>query len=307
MNSYKDIQERADKLLLRRGIHGHVAAERFVSDFKAYLIYFAAIRLGDANRTLELLENDENLTDSKILLSNFRCKLSEMISPLLREDPIFPELFKILLQNKGKGVGAGELALPLILAGYRFSNENDGIVTINGQSFKIEIKKDGASLSPVRRGITGQYEGLADDLNQKYWNGTKPGMKRKKLFENHVATVTDPKLYIDYLRELYIGCDTSDLAKKVIKVYKDADKFNSAVGHFALKEYKKVDEFSSIIIIDTGEEDGTKTKQERAKDPIIVCINDCNNIESLNLSFTPKMSRGGDSQALPDGYVNIHV
>lgn len=286
---YATIEARADLLLSRRGIAGHIAAKRFVSDFKAYLIYFSAIGIGSAETTLDLLENDHNLTNNQILNTNFKKRLDDLISPALRADPIFPRLFKILLNNKGKGVGAGELALPLILKGYRFSNDSDGILDTGK---KVEIKKNGASLKPVRRGIPGQYEGLADELNKKYFKGNKPGLMRKKPFQAHVDAVTDPSVYRDYLRELYVGCDTTALAEEVIKVYKNSEKFNTAVGKFALREYQKVDGWQNIIFIDDEKD-------------LIVNIIDIDKIDSLGLSFFPKMSRNNDSQAIADGYVNV--
>ena len=287
--NHQSIEARADLLLNRRGITGHTAAVRFVSDFKAYLIYFSAIGIGSAETTMDLLEDDRNLTDNSILKNNFKKRLSDLISPALRSDPIFPRLFKILLDNKGKGVGAGELALPLILSGYRFSNDSDGQLS-TGE--KVEIKKNGASLKPVKRGIPGQYEGLADELNRRYFKGTKPGMRLDRLFQAHLKAVKDPEVYRDYLRELYIGCDTQALAEEVIKVYQDADLFNTAVGKFALREYQRVDGWQNIIFID--DEKG-----------MIVNIKDLDKIDTLGLKFSPKMSRGNDTQAIADGYVNV--
>lgn len=284
-----DIEKRIDLLLAKRGISGHTAARRFQSDFKAYLIYFATSGPGTAESTLDLLENDANLTDDAVLKNNFKKPLAELISPALQADPIFPRLFDVLLDNKGKGVGAGELALPLILRGYRFSNESDGRLS-TGE--KVEVKKNGASLKPVKRGIPGQYEGLADDLNKKYFKGTKPGMRQPRLFDAHTEAVSDPAVYRDYLRELYIGCDTSALAEEVIRVYKDANKFNTAVGKFALREYQRVDGWQNIIFID--DEKG-----------LIVNIRDLDDIDFLGLRFSPKMSRGRDTQAIADGYVNV--
>lgn len=287
--SYTKIEARSDALFEKRGITGHTAADRCVKDFKAYLIYLDAIGKGKAADTLTLLENDKNLTDSKILNSNFRCTLDDLISPALRQDPIFPELFNILMDNKGKGVGQGELALPLILSGYRFSNDSDGVLD-NGA--KVEVKKNGASLKPVRTGLT--EKGLVDILNKKYWNNTVPGKRDKKLFEAHVKSVTDPKKYSDYFKELYVGCDIKELVKEVQKAYTDAEAFNTAVGKFALREYQKVDGWNNIIYIDAD------TRQ-------VVNIADPSNIDGLGLKFSPVMRRGKDTQAIADGYVNVSI
>ena len=287
----KELLNRADELLIKRGICGHVAAVRFASDFKAYLIYFQILGYGSADTTLTLLENEENLTDTSILNTNFRCKIDDLISPSLKADKIFMKLFDILLDNNGKGIGAGELALPLIFTNYRFSNSSDGEFGYDNK--KMEVKKNGASLKPVKTGLT--YNGLVDILNKKYFNGTVPGMKSKKLFERHISSIQDPSVYTDYLKELYVGCDTSELAKEVVGgAYKDPKAFNSALGKFALKQYKRIDNFNNIMYIDV----------EKRK---VVNIADVDNINGLDLKFTPKMRRGKDLQAIADGYVNVNI
>lgn len=286
---YADILTRADALLTKRGISGHTAADRFVKDFKAYLVYYDAIGLGNAEKTISLLEKDSNLTDSSILNTNFRCTLDDLISDELREDRIFPDLFQILLDNNGKGVGGGELALPLILSDYRFSNDSDGVF---GGNRKVEVKKNGASLKPVPTGLT--EKGLIDQLNKKYFKGTAPGKRAKKHFQKHLATVTDPSVYGKYFEELYVGCDVKKLTEEVKKVYADAEKFNTALGKFALREYKKVDGWNNIIYIDA----------EKRK---VVNISDPEHIDHLKLKFNPVMARNRDTQAIADGYVNVNI
>jgi hypothetical protein len=288
VNKYSQLEQRADVMLQKRGISGHVAAERFVKDFKAYLIYFDATSVGSADTTMSLLEDDLNLTDSKILNTNFRKPLIDLISTKLKNDPIFMKLFPILLDNNGKGVGAGELALPLILAGYTFSNDSDGM--FDGK--KVEIKKSGASLKPVKTGVT--EKGLVDKLNKKYWNGTVPGKKSKKKFQNHINAVKNPDDYANYFAELYVGCDTTILSEAVKSCYNNATKFCNAVGEFAVCEYQRIEGFNNILIIDS--ETG-----------IVVNIADTSNLSGLGLKFSPVLSRGKDTQAIADGYVNISI
>jgi hypothetical protein len=289
VNKYSQLEQRADVLLQSRGILGHVAAERFVKDFKAYLIYFDATGAGSANTTMSLLEDGSNLTDSNILHTNFRKPLTDLISNKLKSDPIFMKLFLILLDNNGKGVGGGELALPLILAGYTFSNDCDGMF----DSKKVEVKKSGASLKAVKTGVT--KDGLVDELNKKYWKGTVPGMKREKLFQNHINAVKNPDDYGNYFDELYPGSDTTArqaLVEEVKGCYKDSTKFNDAVGKFVMGEYQRIAGFNNILIINS--ETG-----------IVVNIADTKNLSGLGLKFSPKLKRGNDNQAIADGYVNV--
>src|SRR6056300_553126 len=98
---YTNVLNRADELLERRGIKGHRAADRFVQDFKAYLVYFDAIGAGFAQEVVGLLEDDSNLTDSAILNTNFRCSLEDLIAPNLKSNKMFVTMFNILLDNNG--------------------------------------------------------------------------------------------------------------------------------------------------------------------------------------------------------------
>lgn len=286
MNKFIQIEQRALTLLDKRGIKGHVTADRFKDDFIAYLIKMDATEMGDANTTLSLLDNNSNLTDGSIFDYNFKKKLFDLISPALRADPIFRKLIPILLNVKGKGVGVGELFLPLIIAGYRFSNVSDGL--LNGK--KKEVKKKGASLKPLPGGTTEHK--LVDKLNKKYFDGTVPGMREKAKFNKHLQSVKDPNVYRDYFKELYPNVDVSVLVEEVVKCYKDPVAFNTAVGKHVLKEYKKIDKWDSIIYIDDI-------------NMVLLNICDVNNIDDLGLIFIPKLSRKRDVQAISDGYVNV--
>jgi hypothetical protein len=286
---YTNTLERADQLLETRGIKGHRAADRFCKDFRAYLVFFDAMGYGSAEHTVTLLENDDCLTDSRCLNRNFRGTLNDLVSQKLREDGIFPSLFEILMDNNGKGVGAGELALPLVLSDYRFSNDSDGVF---GDNRKVEIKKNGASLKPIKTGLTSK--GLVDELNNRYFQGTVPGKKKQSLVERHLRTVKDPSVYREYFAELYPGCDTDSLAQEVEKVYRDPELFNRAVGRFALREYQRVDGWNNIIYIDS--ENGR-----------VVNIADPDTVDELGLRFSPVLRRGSDTQAIADGYVNVSI
>ncbi len=294
MNPYQDIETRSKHLLIsRRGICGHVSADKFVKTFIRDLVYYDATSQGSANRTLSLLEDDLNLTDSSILNTNFRCKLGDLISEKLSRDEIFPKLFRDLMQNNGKGIGIGELALPLILSNYRYSNDSDGVFDGNN---KVEIKKNGGSLKPVPYVQTRQ--GIVDILNKKYWEGTEPGKIRKNDYNRHSSVVkkVGPENYRPYFAELWPGCDTKALSEQVVDkgAWKIPDLFNTEVGKFALREYQKIDKWNNIIYIDMDTE-------------TVVNVKDLEDIDSLGLKFSPKFKRGGDTQAISDGYVNASI
>lgn len=292
-----DIKSMSEKLFLNRGITNHKAADRFKMDFVAYLFYFSNGNIKAAEDVISLLSDPNNLTCNSIFNTNFRLNIEDIISTPLKNNRIFMNLFDVLIENKGKGIGEGELVLPLIIKNYKFSNVSDGIFNIGQNEYNVEIKKSGASLKPVKTGLT--QKGLVDILNNKYFNGTVPGKTSKKLFEKHLASVSNPQDYHLYFRELYVGCDNrniNDLCHEVINnnAYQDPLLFNNALGTFALKEYKKIDDWNNIVFIDVEKRN-------------IVNIFDISSIENLNIKFKPVMRRGKDTQAIADGYVNASI
>ena len=75
----------------------------------------------------------------------------------------------------------------------------------------------------------------------------------------------------------------------------DGKEFNKIIGKEVLKWYKEVDKWNSLIIID----------QEKM---LIGNIADVNNLDMFkNIKFEWKSERGGDTQAITDGYVNIRI
>ena len=106
--------------------------------------------------------------------------------------PSFRSCLSYLLYSNGKGIGIGELVLPLIITGYSFSVVSDGEMA---NVDKVEIKKNGASLKPVKTGLTDK--GLVDKLNEKYFDGTVRMLSKKKFdnhISNHISTITTKML-----------------------------------------------------------------------------------------------------------------
>ncbi len=291
----ESVTNRAINLLIeKRGLKGHVAADRFVSDFVAYLISIAHTKGFDPNETLDLLENDENLTCNTIFSQNFRKSLMELISPKLRNNALFMEMFPVLMRSNGKGIGIGEMVLPLIISNYRFSVESDGAY---GEGKKAEIKKNGASLKPMKTGDTDK--GLVDTLNRELWKGTVPGKRREKLFRAHLSAIGSNPDYSEYIKRLYPTAKDEYKAELIAELnnnYSDKEAVCNAFGLFALKQYKSVDGWSNILYID--DENGN-----------IVNISniDTLNINEMKIKFTPHLYRGRDTQAIADGYVNLTI
>jgi hypothetical protein len=286
-----EFEKRVDSLLNKRGLleDRHVSVARFRKDFKVYSWYlFDTDEMRE--ELLSILENDDKLIDWKVLETNFQGNFMEYFIPVeLRNNPLFIELVKQLILTNGKGVGVGELVLPLLIRDYEFSNESDG----RYGDKTSELKNDGASVKPLKTGLTDK--GLVDKLNKEYFGGFKPGARTEKDFQNFLSFVTDPqKQFGEYFQKLYPTLDTTELTENVVKVYQDKEEFIKVVGEWAVKEYKKTDGWNNLLIINP-------------KNLKVINIFDPNDLNGVNLRFTPKFVRGRDTQAIADGYVNLNI
>jgi hypothetical protein len=292
----QDFEKRSIALLTSRGIlpAKHDAAERFAGDFVAYGWLYHS-KFGTGSEMLDLLEDDNNLNPGDCFNVNFSSNLKDLVVEKLIKNTTFAELLNVLVNNKAKGVGVGELILPLLIAHWRFSNESDGLY----RNEKKEIKNNGASLKPVETSAT--EKGLIDQLNAKYFNGIKPGLK--KLHSDHaryIKSLSKEKqleVYQNYFSELYPGNDTNPVAKQLLENIDDLDAYNTILGKSVMRWYQSVDGWTSIIIIDPDTFEMVN----------IADIDTVNTENDVQLTFRPVMSRGSDTQAVPDGYVNVSI
>lgn len=292
----EDFEKRSLTLLTSRGIlpAKHDAADRFAGDFVAYGWYYHC-KFGTGKEMLDLLEDDNNLNPGDCFNVNFKGNLRDLVVKSLMDNTTFANLLNVLVNNKAKGIGVGELILPLLIAHWRYNNESDGL--FRGE--KKEIKMNGASLKPVPTGAT--KKGLIDQLNKEYFKKIKPG--QKKTHAKHVAYIQsldeDKQLevYTKYFAKLYPGNDTKDMAKQLLENITDLSNYNNILGKHVMKWYRVIDGWTSIVIIDP-----------KTLDMINVAdIDDINLPGNVELVFRPVMSRGKDTQAVPDGYVNVSI
>jgi len=292
----QDFEKRSVNLLTSRGIlpAKHDAAERFAGDFVAYGWLYHS-KFGTGKEMLDFLEDDANLNPGDCFNVNFAGNLKDLVAPLLMANNTFAHLLNVLVNNKAKGVGVGELILPLLIAHWRYNNESDGL--FRGE--KKEIKNDGASLKPVATGAT--EKGLIDQLNEEYFQGLKPGLK--KAHGSHVNYVKglDKKqqreVYANYYAKLYPGNDTKRMAQQLLENIENLEAYNNILGKHVMKWYRAIDGWTSIVIIDPDTFDIVN----------VADIDMVNTEDDVKLSFRPVMSRGKDTQAVPDGYVNVSI
>jgi hypothetical protein len=157
---------------------------------------------------------------------------------------------------------------------------------------------DGASLKPHNE-VT--EKGLIDSLNKKYFGGAKPGLA--KVHGVHVKYIKSLKeheqinAYTSYYSELYPGKDVTKLSKTLLENIESLTDYNTILGKAVMKWYQETDNWSSIVIINPDTLDMVNVSE----------VNSVNTDGGVQLTFRPVMSRGKDTQAVPDGYVNVSI
>jgi hypothetical protein len=273
------------------GLVGCNCAEaRFAEDFVAHAWLNHSVH-GDGVAMIKMLNDQKYLCDPKMFESYFHSTMSNMVHSDLAANKTFAAIIRVLIGNKSKGVGIGELLLPLIVNGWtRGKNEGDGFVS----GGKREVKNaDGASIKPIESGITNK--GLVDTLNKKYMFGLVPGKKKHaQLISKLGKNVTE--VFTNYFKELWPTFDTTDMIKEMSKNWSDADFFDTTVGQHMLAQYQKIDIWKSIVVV-SGK-----------RDLEIVNIPNPLNAEILeHISFSTRFSRMKDTQAVPDGYTVLKL
>jgi len=268
------------------GLVGCNCAEaRFAEDFVAHSWLNHSV-YGDGVEMIKMLNDRKYLCDPKMFESYFHSTMFDMVHPDLASNKTFGAIIRVLIGNKSKGVGIGELLLPLIVNGWtRGKNEGDGFV-LGG---KREVKNaDGASIKPIESGITDK--GLVDTLNKEYMFGLVPVKKKHaQLISKLGKNVTE--VFTNYFKKLWPTFDATDMIKELSKNWSDADFFNTTVGQHMLAQYQKIDNWKSLVVV-SGEDDLE-----------IVNIPNPLNSEILeHISFSTRFSRLKDTHAVPDGY-----
>lgn len=293
MKKQNQIEKRCSALLERKGLSSkNTAQARFIEDFRVYSWWFHG-KYGDGLKMLKVLENDNLLFDGNLFNANFKKNLIDFI-PELKSNKTFVELVKILVNNKAKGVGVGELILALLVRDWKCSSgRSDGEVA--GGKRELKNGKAGGSIKPIDGDLTDK--GLIDKLNKKYWNGEVPGIK--KSHQKHVALVQSKAQYGKYLGELYPGAPIKPLLDALFpgsgNKLVGLEDYKKIMGFHHLKWYQQLEGFKSIVVVDPK-------SLEVAN---IAKIDD--SIYDLGITTKVKMNRLADSQAVPDGYSNIFL
>lgn len=289
--AYSKFETKVNQLLTKRKMmpSRKIATQAFCKHILAHAWQAETVE-GDGFAMLDILLDDSKLISGELFNSNFIRRFDELYPTALKTNNAWQRLMPTLVEFKGKGIGVGELHMALVIQDWTFERtdgKGDGMVAGGIR----ELKNNGASLKPVAETLRVQ-----DELNLKVFKGHRAGPVTK--FADHRAwidTQKDPEaIYLEYFTKLYPGRDVNAMCK-ALAVANGGNEFNMIIGKEVLKWYKEVDTWASLIIIDQ-------------KKMMIGNIADVEDLSMFkNIKFNWKSERGGDTQALPDGYVNITI
>lgn len=246
----------------------------------------------DGVAMLKILLEDSNLIESAKFNENFSMNVLDMVPTKLKDNKTFKSVIEELTNVKGKGVGVGELVMTLLVKDWEYSSsDSDGICG----GIAREVKNAKLScLKPVLAGLTDK--GLIDKLNKKYWGTGIPAGPRKTHDEFLKVLKQNPSKFMEYATALYPNANVQDLYNQVVANLDnlDRDRFNTIHGLWVLNEYKKIDGWGSLVLVHPDTLNITN-----------IAKIDESVITKHGVKFSAIMSRGKDSNAVPDGYSKI--
>ena len=254
----------------------------FFDAFHAYA-WLNHCRFGDGFEMLRCLSGDYETIFP--LAKNFSCPVDELI-PDLKDNKTWAALLPRLSNVTMKGVGPGEMLLSFILNA-EFDTTKD--LLVDGRS--IECKK---SSGGCLKGNKAANFRVIDELRKKYGIEKAQKSERAEGFYSLLLGLS-PRGREGFWNEFYPEM-CKDRIEKLMSVTDQNIKEASFIhGHVVLLEYMKIDEIDSYLLINDEEV------------PKITHIVDPTDEEFLkkHVKFSPKVHRGGDTNAVGDGYAVI--
>ena len=305
---YDIFTKKYEELISKR--FAHIKKNVAQKAFKTLLLdalWISHCTLYDGLELLDILIDDDNLAEAPQLNQNFVGNITALLTDKINNNKSFKNSFPKLLAFSSKGVGNGELLLPLLIRGW----EKEGDGTLNGKA--VELKNfDGGSMKPVKGAAT--TKGHIDDLNARLFGGSfmvnsagqnkikehgHPPFHSVPEHKEHLVVlnnIVDKKgAYLEYFSQILAKdkSEVNDLVDDLLLNIIDMAKCKRIYGEHVLKTYREIDGFDIIMLINPENGD-------------MVSIADFDNVP-INVEFTAKMIRRGDTQATPDGYVTIKV
>jgi len=310
------------KLLLKRGLleirnfksksrSSEVRGElTFLQHTKAQSWYYHTL-YNQGFEILKILNDDSKLVSSNVLKNNIQADMNKLIPIGLEDNKGWSHLANSLIEFTSKGVGLGELFLPLVIQGYTKSkSQSVGDGEVNGG--KSEVKKKGAGI----KSQPDTQRKVQNKLNKTVFEGHDPGpattgwYKWREWMDSLPVKTQQSKLR-EYFTELYVDTSRYEASRceelrqdidsmcTALELVRDGQEFGHVIGTYQLKWYQQMDGWRNLIVIDN------KHKQFIN----IVDVHDLSMFPNLRFDWRYRRSsdEGGDTYQCGDGFVTIGI
>lgn len=300
------LTERVDKLWKARKFDN-----RRMSIYKepfSDMIKLAPSSVKSKIQLLYWLTNNEPAITKESISTSYRKSIDELVPSKLVSNETYQAIKKKMFFSstfRGKGIGPAEFALALLGKDGNIVDARGDIV-IDGWGIELKDGRAG-SLKPGNVSNTHRVADAArDELGQKLGITFAKGagnfdqkfmLHRDNEFVRAMKALPpseQQKLMLDWANKLYPGLDAKVRKELVLNIVSDLGT-PAAKQHYGppiLTAYKSKDDWDSIMFVSPDE----------------TVVNVVDPIDSKHLlAFNPTINRGGDTQALPDGYVNAGI
>ena len=225
--------------------------------------------------------------------------LDDLVPEKIKNNATYQAIKQTIYFNdafRGKGIGPGEFALALFGKSGNIV-DHQGDVFVDGIGIEIKAGEGGS----IKTGSPNSFR-RADELRS--WIGKEVGIEldrknKLKWEKQNDFTTTFMSMPLDkreslaskYVKELYPQMHSDDQEYLATGIANLAGKEDVKLyfGKALLNSYKKQDQFDTILFV--------------SKSGKVANISDVNDADIINFQLAG-INRDGDTQALPDGYIN---
>lgn len=291
----KDWEDSVDLMFKLRNLHPVQHNTVILNTFYTTFLkdgFWEHMDCGDGFEMIDILCDNENLPE--IPTENIRTTIYDIV-PELKNNGTFKAIAERLTNVRMKGVGVAEILLHLLYKDSDFNFEHDFVVSgLNG-----EIKKfEGGCLKSISIANFRQ----TDDSLKKYFDN-------HDFFHSHNKTTINENIQWwtnngsedkvrGYLSEVYPMLDNDQLNTWVdmfLNNLGSPKRLNYLIGKEIYKLYQKIDTIDFFVL----------TKPSKNLDVIFISDVDDEDFILKNVSFRVMGRRGGDTNAIGDGYAKI--
>ena len=301
----KEWKNKVDELFIEVGIHpehtlttGKTKYAVLVEFYEKFLEngWFWESTHEDGIDVINYLMDRDNLPT--IPTENFRGQVDDLIDGM-ENNLWLKEMKRRLINTRVKGKGVGELFLTLIFKGGVFDPDKD--LCIFGEDWEVKNGQTGGCI----KGNAEEKLRIIDKLVKKYFNGlnpyrlSKPNQVIYEEFSEWSETIDLKERVTGFMNDLYKNTDQSVVDSRIeifMNTYQNRHKLNQMLGIDLGVSYQKIDGFKGLIVINPLTEE-------------VVILKDFSDVEFINdsLKFTVQGRRGGDTNAVGDGYGKVFL